>query len=106
MSQPTGTAQLAEAYEQYWLLPEEASLEDYQQLSRAITTLEAALPPATAITTLEQTARAFHCSTGRCPFCRRPGPLHLTLAGDPRPEDAQIDSTRRATRATRMPQPQ
>lgn len=106
MSQPTDTSQLTETYEQYWLLPEETSLEDYRQLSRAIATIEAALPSATVTNTLEQTARTFHRSTGRCPFCRQLGPLHLTLAGDPRPEDAQIDSTRRATSATRMPQPQ
>jgi hypothetical protein len=94
MSPPVDTSQLTEAYEQYWLLPEEASLDDYRQLSRAIATLEAALPPEIATTILEQTARTFHHSTGRCPFCQQPGPLHLPLAGDLRPEDAQIDSTR------------
>lgn len=80
MSQPTDATHLAEAYEQFWLLPEEAPLEAYQELAHAIGTLEATLPRATVTDTLEQTARAFHRQTGRCPFCGQPGQLHLAAA--------------------------
>lgn len=80
MSQPTDATHLAEAYEQFWLLPEEAPLEAYQELAHAIGTLETALPPATVADTLKQTAHTFHRQTGRCPFCGQPGPLHLTAA--------------------------
>jgi len=67
---------LTEAYAQYWLLPESAAIEDYQQLLRDIAALETTLPPATVTTTLQTAATEFHATTGYCPFCRQRGPLH------------------------------
>ena len=68
---------LTEAYTQYWLLPNEASLADCRHLYQEILALEQQLPPADISAILEQAAAEFHQDTGRCPFCREPGPLHL-----------------------------
>lgn len=72
---------LEEAYTQYWLLPDEAPIEDYRQLYHALTALEARLDPVTIERTLTEATTAFYRDTGHCPFCHEPGPLHLTLAG-------------------------
>jgi len=69
---------LEEAYTQYWLLPDETPVEEYRQLYRTIAEIAARLDPVTAEQTLTNTAAAFHHDTGHCPFCREPGPLHLT----------------------------
>jgi hypothetical protein len=70
-------ATLSEAYAQYWLLPESSPIEDYRQLFHEITALETALPLSLVTSTLEGAATDFHATTGHCPFCRQPGPLHL-----------------------------
>lgn len=72
---------LEEAYTQYWLLPDEAPIEEYRQLYHALIEIEARLDPVTVERTLTDTATTFHRDTDHCPFCREPGPLHLTLAG-------------------------
>jgi len=73
---------LEEAYTQYWLLPDEAPVEEYRQIYHTLTAIEARLDPVTVERTLTNTATAFHRDTGHCPFCRQPGPLHLALAGN------------------------
>jgi len=78
---PTQTkiaASLEEAYTQYWLLPDEAPVEEYHQLYRAIAEIEARLDPVTLKRLLTDAAITFHRDTDHCPFCREPGPLHLT----------------------------
>jgi len=69
---------LEEASTQYWLLPDEAPVEEYRQLYHAIADIEARLDPVTIERTLTDTATTFHRDTGHCPFCREQGPLHLT----------------------------
>lgn len=79
--EPTQTkiaASLEEAYTQYWLLPDEAPVEEYRQLYHVLTGIEARLDPVTVERTLTDTATTFHRDTGHCPFCRKQGPLHLT----------------------------
>lgn len=73
---------LEEAYTQYWLLPDEAPIEEYRQLYHALIEIEARLDPVTVERTLADTATTFHRDTNHCPFCREPGPLHLALAGN------------------------
>lgn len=72
---------LEEAYTQYWLLPDEAPVEEYHQLYHALAAIESRLDPVTVERTLTDTATTFHRDTGHCPFCREPGPLHLTRRG-------------------------
>lgn len=71
---------LEETCTQYWLLPDEAPVEEYRRLYHAIVELEARLDGTTITETLTRAATAFHRDTGHCPFCRERGPLHLALA--------------------------
>lgn len=75
---------LEEAYNQYWLLPDEAPIEEYCQLYQGIIELEMRLDPITITNTLTCTATTFHRDTSHCPFCRERGPLHLRLADNHR----------------------
>lgn len=75
---------LEEAYNQYWLLPDEAPVEEYRQLYQAIVEFETRLDPTTITNTITHAATTFHRDTGHCPFCRERGPLHLKLADNHR----------------------
>lgn len=68
---------LAQAYQQYWSLPESEPMETFKAAYVEIVRLEAQAEPLTAWRTLRDTATVFHAESGVCPFCKLPGELHL-----------------------------
>jgi hypothetical protein len=70
-------APLAEAYRRYWSTPETEPIETFRSLYREIDLLERQVDVETAWRTLEAAARVWYQETGACPFCKRPGVLHL-----------------------------
>lgn len=87
-------AALVEAYTQYWLLPEDAPLEDYRRLHGEIRRAEAAVGPESAAQLLDRAARDFQHASGHCPFCRTRGALCSPTAQDQIPVSAGPEEER------------
>ena len=68
---------LAAAYRYYWSLPESEPLIAFEAVRDEITALERKADARETWQTLLEAATAYHAETGRCPFCRERGPLHL-----------------------------
>jgi hypothetical protein len=70
-------AALADLYRRYWSLPKSEPMATFLSLHREIDLLERQVDVETAWRTLEEAARAWYLEQSACPFCKRPGVLHL-----------------------------